>query len=302
MSGLVLMTLLLSLVPTQAPTAPHALTVVAAGDIACDATTKGGDPDDASPEGCHMAGTAQLIAGVRPDLVLPLGDEQYQDGALSAFRTMYAKTWGTFLSIMRPVPGNHEYETPHAAGYFAYFSARAGDPLTGYYSFDRGGWHFIAINANCGDVGGCNEGSPEERWLKADLARHKAGCILAYWHQPRFSSGFHHSDPAYIAFWQDLYAAKADLVLNGHDHLYERFGPQTPAGAADPGNGIREIIAGTGGRSHYVFKKIEPNSEARNNTAFGILILHLRKHDYDWAFKPEAGKSFTDHGSARCHR
>jgi len=300
-SALGMATLLLALTPKPAPTATKALTVVAAGDIACDAQTKRADPDDASPVACHMGATAQLIASAHPDLVLPLGDEQYQVGALSAFQTMYAKTWGKFLNITRPVPGNHEYETPHAAGYFVYFSARAGDPAKGYYSFDRGGWHFIAINANCGDIGGCNRGSAQEQWLKSDLARRNHGCILAYWHQPRFSSGHHHSDPTYTAFWEDLYAAKADVVLNGHDHLYERFGPQTPTGGADPRNGVREFIAGTGGRSHYVFTKIEPNSEVRNNTTFGILILHLREGSYDWTFKPEAGKSFTDRGAAQCH-
>ena len=283
-----------------AATTTHPITVVAAGDIACDATATGSKAEDASGESCHMGATAQSIASAHPDLVLPLGDEQYQAATLDAFRASYANTWGKFLAITRPAPGNHEYVTPHAAGYFGYFGTRAGDASKGYYSFDRGRWHFIAINANCSEVGGCEAGSAEEQWLRNDLTRQTGKCILAYWHQPRFSSGLHHSDPAYIAFWQDLYAAHADIVLNGHDHDYERFGPQDPNGAANP-RGVREFVVGTGGRSHYLFTKVEPNSEVRNSTTFGVLILHLFADRYDWTFKPEPGKTFTDHGSARCH-
>jgi len=297
-----LATLLGGLAPSHTPpTTSHALTVVAAGDITCDTTALGSSAEDKSGESCHMNATAQLIAAAHPDLVLPLGDEQYQAATLDAFRSSYAKTWGRFLAITRPVPGNHEYVTPGAAGYFGYFGSRAGDASKGYYSFGRGRWHFVAINANCGEIGGCSTGSPEEKWLKADLAEHTGSCILAYWHQPRFSSGPHHSDPTYAAFWQDLYAAHADIVLNGHDHDYERFGPQDPNGNADPARGIREFVVGTGGRSHYQFTRIEPNSEARSGTTFGILVLHLQDHGYNWEFQPEPGKTFTDHGSARCH-
>ncbi len=248
-----------------------------------------------------MGATAQLIAVAHPDLLLPLGDEQYQAATLDAFRSSYGNTWGRFLAVTRPVPGNHEYVTPHAAGYFGYFGARAGDQSKGYYSFDRGRWHFVAINANCGEVGGCAAGSAEEAWLKNDLQKQHADCILAYWHQPRFSSGLHHSDAAYLAFWRDLYAAHADIVLNGHDHDYERFGPQDPNGTSNA-RGIREFVVGTGGRSHYIFTKVEPNSQARNSNTFGVLVLHLRDHDYDWKFQPESGKTFTDAGSGRCHR
>jgi len=279
---------------------PRPLTVVAAGDIACDATALGSQAEDASGQSCHMAATAQLIAAARPDLVLPLGDEQYQAATLQAFQSSYAKTWGRFLAISRPAVGNHEYGTPHAAGYFTYFGARAGDPSKGYYSFDRNRWHFIALNGNCGEVGGCAAGSPQEQWLKDDLARQHDRCILAYWHQPRFSSGPHHSDPEYEPFWQDLYAAQADLVLNGHDHDYERFGAQDAAGKTDA-RGVREFVVGTGGRSHYIFMRVEPNSEARNDTTFGVLVLHLWDNRYDWTFKPEAGKTFSDHGAGRCH-
>lgn len=277
--------------------------IAASGDIACDRTPNAPppDPDERGAGGCRERTTAALLATRKFTAVLTLGDEQYDSGTLPQFMSSYDKTWGTFKSITYPAPGNHEYDSANAAGYFAYFGKRAGDPTKGYYSFNIGSWHVIAINANCDSIGGCGQGSPEELWLKADLASHHASCTLAYWHQPRFSSGRHHSDPAYTAFWQDLYNAHADLVLNGHDHLYERFAPQTPTGVSDPAHGIREIIAGTGGRSHYPFTKIEPNSEVRNNAAFGIVEVTLHPHGYDWKFVPAAGAAFTDAGHQSCH-
>ncbi|MBC5827236.1 MAG: metallophosphoesterase [Candidatus Eremiobacteraeota bacterium] len=275
--------------------------VAAAGDIACDQTPNAPPPDaDEGSGGCKQTSTGQLLSSRKFDAILTLGDEQYDSGTLPQFMSSYDKTWGRYKDITYPIPGNHEYETPGASGYYSYYGARAGDPKKGYYSFGLGAWHVIAINANCADIGGCNKGSAEERWLRADLSAHPASCTLAYWHQPRFSSGHHHSDPTYDAFWQDLYAVHADLVLNGHDHLYERFAPQTPSGSP-ASNGIREIIAGTGGRSHYQFTKIEPNSEVRNNTTFGILELTLHPHSYDWRFVPVGAGSFSDTGSQRCH-
>ena len=277
--------------------------IAAAGDIACDRRPNAPppDPDERGSAGCLERTTAALLASHKFVAVLALGDEQYDSGSLAQFMSSYDKTWGRFKAITYPAPGNHEYDTPKGAGYFAYFGSRAGDRSRGYYSFDLGSWHLISINANCADIGGCGRGSAEERWLKKDLGSHHASCTMAYWHQPRFSSGTHHSDPTYTAFWQDLYDAHADLVLNGHDHLYERFAPQTPTGGADPKNGIREIIAGTGGRSHYKFTKIEPNSEVRNNTTFGILELTLHPRAYDWKFLPVAGSTFTDAGHQPCH-
>ncbi len=275
--------------------------IAAAGDIACDQTKNAPTPEpDEGPGGCRQGTTATLLGTRRFAAILTLGDAQYDSGSLPQFMSSYDKTWGKYDSITRPAPGNHEYDTPHAAGYYAYYGARAGDPHQGYYSYDLGKWHLIALNAECSDIGGCQTGSAEERWLKRDLAAHRSNCTLAYWHQPRFSSGHHHSDPTYNAFWQDLYAAHADLVLNGHDHLYERFGPQAPNGRATAA-GITEIIAGTGGRSHYQFTKIEPNSQVRNNTAFGILEVGLHPHSFDWRFVPVAGMSFTDRGSRACH-
>ncbi|HXM18767.1 MAG TPA: metallophosphoesterase [Candidatus Tumulicola sp.] len=276
--------------------------IIAAGDLACD-RSKGGFDFEKWLGGCHEADTYALARAQPYRAFLALGDEQYQDGTLAQFDNSYDKLWGRLKAITHPSPGNHEYYTRGARGYFAYFGRSAGDPRAGYYSFDLGTWHLISLNGNCWAVGGCGSGSPQERWLAADLHVHRgAACTLAYWHQPRFSSGTHHSDKTYQALWSDLYAARADLVLNGHDHDYERFSPQTPAGAGDPVRGIREIVAGTGGRSHSVFYKTEPNSEVRDASTFGVLELALHANGYDWRFVPVAGGKFSDRGSALCHK
>jgi len=275
--------------------------VVAAGDIAC-------DPGDASFNGgagtataCRMMATSDLALALDADAVLVLGDNQYDFGALSSYLASYDPTWGRLRALTRPVPGNHDYLTPGAAGYYGYFGAEAGDPSQGYYSFDLGGWHLVALNSNCAAVGGCGAGSPQEQWLVADLAAHSGSCVLAYWHHPRFSSGPHGSDATYQAFWEALATAGADLVLNGHDHVYERFAPQDPAGALDPAGGIRQITVGTGGRNLTGFPLLRPNSEARQAAAFGVLELELHPNGYAWRFVPEGGSSLGDQGIALCH-
>jgi acid phosphatase type 7 len=269
--------------------------IAAVGDIACAPSSP------MSSLTCHQRGTADLIQRLAPNAVLTLGDDQYEAGSLKSFQASYDATWGPFKAITYPVPGNHEYLTSGAAGYFDYYGAAAGDPSKGYYSFDIGSWHFIALNGNCAPVGGCGPDSPQEQWLRADLAAHGRKCTLAFWHQPRFSSGQHGSDPTYQAFWEDLYDAKADVVLNGHDHDYERFAPQDPSGNFDATNGLREFVVGTGGKNHYGFTKIANNSQARDDTSFGILQLTLHPGAYDWRFVPEAGAQFTDSGSGSCH-
>lgn len=271
----------------------------AAGDIAC-------DPGNAYFNGrlialCQMKATSDLLIRAAVAAVLPLGDLQYEDGALDKFRRSYDPTWGRLKSITRPVPGNHEYGTRGAEGYFSYFGPIAGEPGRGYYSFDIGAWHVVALNSNCAPVGGCGEGSPQERWLRADLAAHPARCTLAYWHHPRFSSGFHGSNPAFDAFWRALYDAGADIVLNGHDHHYERFAKQDPQGRPDPGRGMREFVVGTGGRSLYGLKRGAANSEAFSADAFGVLALTLQAASYEWHFVRGPGRAFTDSGRAACH-
>ena len=231
--------------------------------------------------------------------VLVLGDVQYEDGALAKYLQSYDPSWGRLKNITRPAVGNHEYLTAGAAGYYSYFGAAAGSPTKGYYSYDVGAWHIIALNSNCSQVGGCGAGSTQEQWLKADLAAHPNACTLAYWHHPRFSSGQHGSNTSYDAFWRALYAAGADIVLNGHDHDYERFALQNPSGAADP-NGIQQFVVGTGGKNHYTITSVKPNSVVRNTDTYGFLRLTLHSTSYDWQFVPEPGKTFTDSGTLNC--
>jgi acid phosphatase type 7 len=277
--------------------------IAAAGDIACDPRSR----LHGTADSCRDRETAELLADMDLDAVLTLGDNQYEDGRLEAFRAVYDRSWGRFRNVTWPAVGNHEYLTPGASGYFDYFNGvgrshgRAGERGRGYYSFDVGAWHVIALNSVCAEVGGCDEGSPQERWLRADLAAHPARCTLAYWHHPRFSSGEQSSSTRFTAFWEALHEAGADVVLAGHAHDYERFAPLTPEGEWDPERGIREFVVGTGGKHHYGFGTAEPFSEARDSTTWGVLALTLRGDGYDWRFVPEAGATFTDAGSAPCH-
>ncbi|HEX9012069.1 MAG TPA: metallophosphoesterase, partial [Anaerolineaceae bacterium] len=182
--------------------------------------------------------------------VLGLGDYVYPDGEPTYFTNCFNPVWGVFKSRLSPAVGNHEYLYPNAAGYYGYFGSAAGSPLQGWYSFNIGTWHVVALNSNCQPVGSCKAGSPQEQWLRADLATHPARCTLAFWHHPLVSSGKEGNDPEMQPIWQALYDAHADIVLNGHDHSYERFAPINPLGKPDPVNGIVEIVAGTGGKDH----------------------------------------------------
>ena len=246
--------------------------------------------------------TAKIIEAI-PGTVAALGDLALSDGTAEEFADCYDKTWGAFKSRTRPAPGNHEFHSAAATPYFDYFGAAAGDPKKGYYSYDLGAWHIIALNDECQDIGGCQAGSSEEKWLRQDLQSHPAACTLAYWHKPLFSSGAAHgNDTDFIAFWRDLYNANATIVLNGHDHDYERFAPQDPDGKADPARGIREFVVGTGGNHERTFAVLpDQNSEVRMTGAFGVLKLTLHAHGYDWEFIPEADKSFRDSGKGDCH-
>ena len=281
--------------------------VAAAGDIACDPADPNYNGGAGTSTACRMRATSDLLVGLAGSGlagVLLLGDNQYENGTLAAYQASFDPTWGRIKALTYPAPGNHEYNSAGAAGYYAYFGAAAGDPAKGWYSFDLGGWHLIVLNSNCAALaasGGCGAGSAEERWLAADLAAHPGVCTLAYWHHPRFSSGAHGDDPASGAFWADLYAAGVDLVLNGHDHDFERFAPQDPTGAAAPARGIRELVVGTGGKNQTAFATVQPNSQARSSGAFGVLELTLHRNSYDWRFLPAAGGAFADSGTALCH-
>jgi hypothetical protein len=294
--GLVAM-LALALLSVSVPSADAADPVVmAAGDIACDPADPNYNGGLGTASFCRMRAVSDLLVAGAPTAVLPLGDNQYEDGALAKYQQSYDPSWGRVKAISRPIPGDGDYGVSGAAGYFDYFGAAAGTRGKGYYSYDVGAWHVIALNSACQKVGGCGPGSPQEQWLRADLAAHPADCTLAYFHKPRFSSG---TDFTTVdTFWRDLYAAGAEIVLSGDRHIYERFAPQNPDGAADP-NGIREFIVGTGGKNLGSIGTIQANSQVRAKT-FGVLKLTLHAGSYDWNFVPAAGQSFTDSGSTSC--
>jgi len=196
--------------------------VAAAGDIACSPLDPMYNNGQGTRTACHMMATSHLLDGRNLAAVLVLGDTQYLYGDLAAYEASYDASWGRYKDITSPAPGNHEYLSPGAAGYFAYFGIRAGDAAKGYYSFDLGSWHIVALNTQCDQVGGCGAGSPEDVWLRADLAAHTGMCTLTFGHLPRFSSSVRSDETQMLTFWQDLYKAGADLVVNGHEHEYER--------------------------------------------------------------------------------
>jgi len=290
---------LLALCGARAEATPPVL--VAAGDIACDPADASFNGGNGTATACRMKATSDLALSLNPAAVLLLGDNQYEDGAATKYQASYDPAWGRLKALTKPVPGNHDYGTPGAAAYYTYFGAAAGDPAKGYYSSDLGGWHLVALNSNCAAIGGCGAGSPQEQWLAADLAAHPGVCTLAWWHHPRFSSGPHGDDATYDAFWQDLYAAHADAVLNGHDHIYERFAPQTPAGEADPTHGIRQFVVGTGGKNLTSLPIIRANSEVRDATHFGVLEMTLHPTGMIWRFLSADGGTALDQGAGFCH-
>ena len=264
--------------------------VVAAGDIADCAR----EDDEA---------TARLVGRIE-GTVLTLGDHAYPDGSAENFAECYEPSWGRFKARTLPSPGNHEYETAGASGYFDYFGSAAGDPGEGYYSYDVGSWHIVALNSNCGEGEiRCGPGSPQGRWLEEDLAANdEEACTLAYFHHPLFTSGSYRPGIERVEhLWEILYAAGVDVVLNGHDHNYQRFAPQDPGGSADPEDGIRQFVVGTGGRSLYQISHPIANTEVYIDDTFGVLELTLHPKRYDWEFVSVNGEVFSDSGVARCH-
>ena len=262
-----------------------------------------GDPilvgaGDISNSGNGDTLTANIINALPSSAtVFAAGDNAYNSGTLSEYNTYYNPTWGQFKSRTIPAPGNHEYNTSGASGYFDYFGALAGPNRNGWFSKDVGNWHFISLNSEVNTAAG----SPQEQWLRADLAANTKACTVAMWHSPLFTSGSHSPDAGVRPLFQALYDYNADLVLTGHNHNYERFAPMKPDGTLDPVRGIREFVAGMGGAGHYNFTMNAPNSEARNSDTFGVLKLTLHSNSYDWQFLPEAGKTYTDSGTTSCH-
>jgi len=269
---------------------PAPVTIVAAGDIA--------QCGHASAAASGAARTAALV-DAQDALVLTLGDNAYDKGTAAEFAGCFQPTWGAFKDRIRPSPGNHEYETSGAAGYFGYFGAQAGPDNRGYYSFDYGGWHFISLNSQV-DV---SVESEQYRWLVADLAQSRDSlCTIAYWHYPAFNSGAKHgSIEAMKPFFDAAYSAGVEIVLSGHEHIYERFAPQTADGTADPARGVREFVVGTGGAGLYPIGQPLPNSEFRDNTNWGVLRLTNDQSRYRWGFVPVGGGDAIDSGTGTCH-
>lgn len=270
---------------------PTAATLVGAGDIASCGSTA--DSDTAAVAADVLAAVAAGVQGI----VFTAGDNVYPDGAAANYTNCYDPAWGALKSRTRPDPGNHDYEnTPGATGYFAYFGAAAGDPLTGWYKYDAGTWRVYALNSEC-----TSTTCPQQlAWLKADLAAEPHLCTLAIWHRPRFSTGPHGNSTGMDAVWQLLATNGAEIVVNGHDHMYERFTPLDASGAASA-NGLRELVVGTGGAGLYKFTTDNPLVDVRDETSHGVLRLDLTQVGYGWQFLPSGIDTFTDSGTATCH-
>jgi hypothetical protein len=272
--------------PTPTPGTGSTAVLVGAGDIAsCGLTAD--------------TATANLIKGIA-GTVFTAGDNAYEDGTAANFADCYQPTWGAFKDRTNPTPGNHDYETPGAAGYLGYFGVRAAPAGAPWYAYDLGAWRIYALDSNCFVVG-CDPGGTQYEWLRADLAANPRTCVLAYWHHPRFSSGQHGNDAEVGPFWDLLYAAGAEVIVNGHEHDYERFAPQTPNAISDAAAGIRQFVVGTGGASLRSFGTTKANSQVRHSGSHGVLKLSLSDAGYTWDFVPVAGKTFTDSGSGACH-
>ena len=267
--------------------------IVAGGDIVCNNLNT-----NYSSTTCHQKFTADTISWINPTAVLTLGDNQYPDGLLTDYYNYYDKTWGLFKNITYPSPGNHDYHTSGGSGYYSYFGERAGDPTKGYYSFDLGSWHLISLNGEIDH----STGSQQVAWLRQDLAAHNNVCTLGYWHEPRFSSGsLHGSNSGVAPLFQAMYDYKADVVLNGHDHLYERFAPQNPFGVKEESRGVREFVVGNAGKSLYSFGSYLPTSEKGYNGGYGVLKLTLHPTSYDWQLiKDDPAHTVIDSGSGTC--
>jgi hypothetical protein len=281
--------------------------IAAVGDIACDPASSSFKGGAGTANNCRDRYVANAVKAADPAAVLLLGDLQYENGTLSKFMKSFDKNWGSLKDKLRPAVGNHEYKTAGAKGYFDYFNGsgkqtgQAGERGKGYYSYNVGDWHLIALNSNCSAAGGCAAGSAQEKWLRADLKANPGKCVAAYWHHPRWSSGNHGNDTGMGAFVKALYDNDAELILNGHDHIYERFAPQDPSGKRDDAQGVREFIVGTGGKNEVGMGSTKANSQVRQNSTHGFLKLTLKPGGYDWKFVAESGKSFTDSGSGSCH-
>ncbi len=293
----------------SAPPPPGEAVIAAAGDIACDPADALFNHGDGTADRCAQMRTSDLLVGEDLDAVLVLGDAQYECGGHQAFLDSFSPSWGRVKPLIRPAVGNHEYKasggtdcdpTRSADGYFEYFGAAAGERGKGYYSFELGDWHLVALNSNCSLVGGCGATSSQGQWFTANLAANPSDCTLAYDHHPRWSSGPHGNHTSMGHFYRTLYQADGEIFLSGHDHDYERFAPLAPDGSANPG-GVRQFVSGAGGGSHYPTTPTPgSNSQVAIDDEFGVLFLTLQDDAYQWAFVAEDGQ-ILDSGSSTCH-
>ena len=278
--------------------APFSFAPAPSGEPQVFVLTGAGDIADCSLPGAEQ--TSDLLFK-EVGAVFTAGDNAYPDGSLVDYANCYEPTWGRVRDrTILPAAGNHDWSTAGARGYLDYFGTAAAPQGVTWYSMDLGTWHVVVLDSDCGEVGGCGPASPQGEWLAHDLAASTAHCTLAIWHHPRFSSGEHGDDPAVMPFWDALYAANAELVVNGHDHDYERFAPQDPAGVETRPRGLREFVVGTGGAELRQFQHKAPNSEFRHASVYGVLRLTLHPANYDWEFLPVEGE-IADAGSALCH-
>ncbi len=242
-------------------------------------------------------GATGLLLDRIDGVVAPLGDLVYQSGTEAQFAKCYGPTWGRHIRRTRPAIGNHDRRTEKGGPYYRYFGARAGKPGEGWYAYPLDGWHVVVLNTE-GDI---SAGSPQLRWLEKELRAHPTRCTLAYMHRPRFSSGDHGGSNKVRDAWQVMYAHGVDVVLAGHDHLYERFPPRNPDGQPDPADGIVSFVVGTGGAPLYNYGELDPHSAIRQNTAHGVLALRFKPDGYEWEFVAVPGEDFEDRGEGRCH-
>lgn len=264
-----------------------------------DAAVLVGAADIASCRSGGDEATAALLDEI-DGVVFTAGDNAYDSGTPEEFEECYGPSWGRHVDRTRPTPGGHDYRTPDAAGYFGYFGERAGDPAKGYYAYDLGAWRIYALNAQCDEVGGCEPGSPQEAWLRADLAANPRPCVAAYAYRPRFSSGRLGGSTIVAGLWKALHDAGAELYLSGHDHDYERFAPQDPDGHRDP-EGLRQFVVGTGGEEVRTLGKAIANSARRIGETSGVLKLTLHADRYEWEFIPTTPDGARDAGRGDCH-
>lgn len=244
------------------------------------------------------AATGALLDAIPDAMVIALGDNAYEQGAAADYAACYDPVWGAAKERTLPVPGNHEYETTGASGYFDYFGEAAGTPAIPWRAHDLGAWRVYLLDAECAAAGHC-DGDRQLEWLRADLAAHPTACVLAAMHRPRFSSGPHGSQAAVDALWRALAEAGGDVMLAGHDHIYERFAPMD-ADATPTDGGMRSWVIGTGGDNLYHLGRPVPGSERRTDMTHGVLELVLRPDGYDWRFRAAVGDPFEDTGAGTC--